>query len=103
MIAGGVLAGANIPCGETDSNPGTLEAIVGTPGSNGLGSSEPTPSALILPCFTYDVPEAPGNMICASPVMRPISAGPEPLYGTRTHLTPVNDWKSSAARCGEAP
>jgi hypothetical protein len=51
----------------------------------------------------YSIPDAAGNMICASPLMRPTSAGPEPLYGMRTMLTPVIALKSSAAMCGCAP
>src|SRR4051812_46169759 len=99
MVAGGVLLGANTPMMDSDSYPGTVAATVGNSGVSGDGSRLVTASALTLPDLIWGATaEAVANMIWFSPEINPVKAGPVPLYGIRTMLTPAIDLNNSADR-----
>ena len=105
MMLAGVFRGANTEFTVDDSKPGTPEsATVGNPGTNAVGFALVTANALTLPdlvCAAMEPDEA--NITCTSPESSPVIAGPAPLKGMRTMLTPAMALNNSAERCVEAP
>ncbi|MND08935.1 hypothetical protein D3C83_318950 [compost metagenome] len=59
-------------------------------------------SAFSLPALTSaDVEPAEAIIICTWLAASPTTAGPAPLYGTRTMSTPAMDLNSSGPKCDE--
>src|SRR5262245_5815271 len=105
MMAADVFAGANIACIELASYPGRPDdATVGIPGASAEGSAVVTAIARSLPDLSGPATEPRlANMTCVSPAITEMTAGPAPLNGMRTMLTPAICLKSSTARCVGAP
>src|SRR5262245_61986243 len=105
MMLTGVLAGATTQSSDMTSNPGRPDAAtVGIPGSSSEGCNVVTARARTRPVL---ICAATGggvmNIICGSPASMEVSAGPLPLYETRTISTPARDLKYSADRLAELP
>src|SRR5690349_5999397 len=84
LITGrGGLPTAKSPVHSTISYPGTAVATVGNPGSSGDGLALVTASAFNLPDLVNGASAAAvEHMTCTSFAIKPVSAGPMPLYGT---------------------
>src|ERR1035437_337827 len=104
-MAPGVFAGADTPYQLVTSYPGIpLSATVGIFGTAGERLAPVTASARSLPPRTYwiTVGRLP-NISEVWPASSSTAAGPPPLYGTCTHLTPAMYWNSSPERWTVVP
>ena len=108
-ISRGAPAGITTPCHEPPSKPLRPDstpdsAMVGTSGRVGRRSRVDTASTRNRPDWTYgSAATAVLNATSMSPETWSISAGPVPLYGTCTMLTPPRRLNISISRCELVP
>ncbi len=79
-IAGGVAAGATMPCQASQSKPLTVAAIGGTPGTSVVGFADEVPSGVTFPAWMFGTATvASANIICTPPLRRSGIAACVPL------------------------
>ena len=104
MIASGVPVGASTPHQLSITNPGTVSATAGTPGTSGVDFGPVTPSARTRPDFTCgNITAISENTISRCPPIRSLVISDDPLYGICTMSTLVMPLNNSAASCEIEP